>query len=212
MDLSRYSQILWDWNGTLLDDAWLCVELINQFLVERRLPTVTLERYRSIFTFPVQRYYEALGFDFTREPWERISSEFIIAYEQNRNRCRLLPGAKETLQQVAALGISQSILSASKQSYLEKAVLEYELTQLFFTLNGLDNHHAAGKEAIAKGFVERFRIDPTTILLVGDTLHDAQVAEAIGVDCCLVPNGHQTVERLKSGGVRVVGSLREIED
>ena len=50
----RYKHIIWDWNGTLLDDRWLCVEGINQALVKRDLNPITENKYRENFTFPVK--------------------------------------------------------------------------------------------------------------------------------------------------------------
>ena len=121
-----------------------------------------------------------------------------------------MPDAELTLYHLSSLGISQSILSASKQDYLEHAVYEYGLGGLFFALNGLDNHHAAGKVEVAKAFIARHSLDPSDILLIGDTLHDAQVAAVIGTDCYLVPNGHHSLERLANSGAQLIASLAEL--
>ena len=48
------------------------------------------------------------------------------------------------------------------------------------------------------------------MLLIGDTLHDAEVAAAADVDCVLVAHGHQSKERLKQSGAQVVDSLEAI--
>jgi len=210
MDISKYNHIIWDWNGTLLDDAWLCVEIINTFLEDRNLPRVSLEQYRGVFTFPVRSYYKALGFDFQRESWETVSTAFISAYEKNRSRCLLMPGAKAILDRINSLGIDQSILSASKLEYLQKAVVEYGLEGIFIALNGLDNHHAAGKTEIGKAFIIKYSLNSTEVLLIGDTLHDVEVASAIEADCCLVSNGHQALEKLVKSGVPVIKDLSEI--
>ena len=45
--LQKYRHIIWDWNGTLLDDAWLCVEILNEILRRRNEQPVTHERYGS---------------------------------------------------------------------------------------------------------------------------------------------------------------------
>ena len=58
--MDPYTHIIWDWNGTLLDDAWLCVDVMNGMLRERRLPTRTLDQYKEVFDFPVRNYYETL--------------------------------------------------------------------------------------------------------------------------------------------------------
>ena len=72
MESSKYTHVIWDWNGTLLDDNWLCVEVMNTLLSSRNLPLLTLERYRDIFDFPVKNYYEKLGFNFKKESFEIV--------------------------------------------------------------------------------------------------------------------------------------------
>jgi len=210
MNLQKYKHIIWDWNGTLLDDVELCVNIINSLLVKRKLSAVTLEYYREIFSFPIIQYYEKLGFDFTQESFESIGTEFITEYERKRNQCSLMPDAPKTLQHIFQLGLTQSILSASKQDYLLDAVGGYGLNDTFLEINGLDNHYASSKVDIGKDFVARHKLDPATILLVGDTTHDADVAASIGADYCLIPHGHQSRKRLASYGVPVVDSLSEL--
>lgn len=209
MKLQNYEHIIWDWNGTLLNDANLCVEIINTLLTKRRLSALTLERYREVFTFPIIHYYEKLGFDFSQETFESIGTEFITMYEKMRNRCSLMPDATKTLNYFAQLGLTQSVLSASKQSYLIQAIGSYGIDSTFMEINGLNNHYASSKIDIGKDFITRNKLDPTKILLIGDTTHDADVAASIGADCCLIPNGHQSQKILVTCGVPVVGSLTE---
>ena len=61
----KYKHILWDWNGTLLDDMWLCVESLNRILKKRERPPLDEKTYKETFSFPVKKYYETLGFDFS---------------------------------------------------------------------------------------------------------------------------------------------------
>lgn len=207
MNLQKYKHIIWDWNGTLLDDVALCVEIINTVLAKRKLPTVTLDYYREIFSFPIIQYYEKLGFDFTQESFESIGTEFIIEYEKKCRQCALMSDAPKTLQTISQLGLTQSILSASKQNYLNEAIGVYGLNSTFTEINGLNNHYASSKVDIGLDFVARNKLNPSTILLIGDTTHDADVAAAIGADCCLIPNGHQSQKRLASCGAPTVLSL-----
>ena len=57
----KYKHIIWDWNGTLVDDTWLCVEIINKLLKKRNLKLVTIDDYKEKFMFPVREYYIELG-------------------------------------------------------------------------------------------------------------------------------------------------------
>ena len=206
----KYRQIIWDWNGTLLDDAGLCMAVMNGLLEIRGLPRLTAPRYAEVFGFPVVDYYRKLGFDFDREPFETVSTAFIVGYEAGRQHCQLRTGARACLDQWARLGVTQTLLSASKQAYLEDAVAGLGLTDRFDGLYGVDDHHAHGKTAVGHRLMAETGANPSATLMVGDTLHDAEVAASLGVNCVLIPSGHQSLDRLKGVGVPVLKSLAEL--
>jgi phosphoglycolate phosphatase len=210
MSNSEYKHIIWDWNGTLFDDAWLCVEIINQILRKRKLPSITPELYEKTFGFPLIDYYQKLGLDFSIEPFSSVSTEFILEYERRRTECGLRAGALHTLRSNLQRGVTQSILSASKQDYLEEAVDQFDIRYLFVAIYGLDNHHALGKVEIGQRWASEINLDLRDVILIGDTVHDYEVAQAIGLDCRLIYSGHQDRERLESCGVKVVGSFSEL--
>ncbi len=70
-----YDLVIWDWNGTLLDDTELCYQIANEMRLERGMASMRgIEEYRSHFTFPVVEYYKRMGYTFEAEPFEEISS------------------------------------------------------------------------------------------------------------------------------------------
>jgi len=207
-----YSHIIWDWNGTLLDDLNLCLEIINALLKKYHLPPLSTAKYLALFGFPVKDYYRKIGFNFENLSFEIISTEFIAAYENGRPNCQLMSGALETLETLSNIGYSQSILSASKKDFLAKAVQDYGIHDYFLAINGLDNHHAAGKLDLAQDFMKVQNLDPKTTLLIGDTLHDAEIADKLDVDCWLIPHGHHSRQRLESARVPILESLINISE
>jgi phosphoglycolate phosphatase-like HAD superfamily hydrolase/membrane protease YdiL (CAAX protease family) len=203
--------IIWDWNGTLLDDLEICLEIINNMLAARKLGSLSRNSYTHVFDFPVKDYYEKIGFDFEIEPFQVLSDEFIAAYEKGRPDCGLLEGVREILDFTAGLGISQSILSASKEEYLKIAVDEYQIADYFTVIQGLDNHNAAGKLDLAREFMASCAIPPSQILMVGDTTHDSAIASELGVNCILIPNGHHSRPRLENTNYPVLDSLEDLK-
>lgn len=210
MQRTAYRHVIWDWNGTLLNDAWLCVDCMNVLLRARGLQELTVERYQETFDFPVVDYYRRLGFDFARETFEAAGTEFILAYEQRKEECDLQPFARETVATLRDAGLTQSVLSAYRQDTLEQLVSHFGLRDAFIRLVGLQDHYAAGKVDLGCRWIAELPHAPSDVLLVGDTTHDAETARAMGVDCVLVPGGHNTTERLQACGVPVLGSLRDI--
>ena len=209
MDLTRYTHIIWDWNGTLLDDAWLCVEVMNGLLRQRDLPPITLDIYRSVFNFPVKDYYLKLGFDFGREPFEKVGMEFMVRYNQRQKECHLHPEVKHLLPYCQLKGYRQCILSAREQNELVTETENLEVRPFFDHVRGLDDHYAHGKIDVGFHLIRDLGIPRQELIFVGDTLHDAEVASEICIDCILIPNGHYSEERIRSAGVPVFSSLTE---
>lgn len=208
--LLEYKHVIWDWNGTLLDDVELCVDVINRMLSSRSMDTLSVERYKTLIDFPVKGYYEKLGFDFSVDSFENLSEIYAKAYNAECGTCMLQKDAIKLIETFAGAGISQSILSAYRQEYLEHFVEHFGIRQYFVKLIGLENNLANGKTENGLRWIKSLGIRPEEILLIGDTVHDYEVAEAAGTDCILVTCGHHTVEKLESCGVKVYGSFKEI--
>jgi phosphoglycolate phosphatase len=209
--MTDYQHILWDFNGTLMDDSWLCLEVMNGMLAQRGLNTIRPERYAEIFDFPVQEYYQRAGWDQDRYPFEQLSDEFMAGYHAHKLECGLQPGARQVLEGLQARGIPQSVLSAAEQSMVHELLEHYRIGQYFISARGLNNHHAAGKIAIGVQWVQELGIDPHKILMVGDTVHDYEVANAMGTDCVLVSSGHHSRKRLEATGAKVYDRLDQIK-
>ena len=205
----KYKHIIWDWNGTLLDDRWLCVAAINQTLSDRNMDLIDETRYKEIFCFPVIEYYVKLGFDFNHEPFSVPGTEFVEFYNTNFHRAKLHANALRILQTVLVSNRTQSILSAGKQSFLTNWVKDHGLSDYFINVLGIDNHYAAGKTELGRAWMAELDFKDPEVILVGDTVHDSEVAEEIGSDCILVDQGHVTRRRLQDTGRAVFNSLEQ---
>jgi phosphoglycolate phosphatase len=194
----------------LFDDVTLCVAIINDMLAKRRLSPITVEEYRDVFTFPVRTYYSQVGFDLDSESFEALSEEFHETYEASRHGCALHSSTGAVLEQVAASGKSQSILSAYEHERLLSLIQDRGLGAYFEHLIGLDNVLARSKVQQGRQLLAMLPHSPADVLLVGDTLHDAEVAETLGTDCVLVAHGHQSKSRLEQSGVPVINTLQEL--
>ncbi len=212
MPATRYRHIVWDWNGTLLDDVDYSIAVMNGLLARRGLPLLDRARYHELFDFPVRDYYYRLGFDATRDSFEQLSVEFISAYDEHRWGCRLHRGVPEILAAVSRLGATQSILSAYRHETLHEIVGHFGLTPHFIRLTGLDNIFAHSKAELGRAWIAELGLPPTEVLMVGDTLHDLDVAREMGVDCVLVAAGHHPAARLRARHDRVLDELSAVRD
>jgi phosphoglycolate phosphatase len=206
----KYQHVVWDWNGTLINDTWLVVEIINKMLAKRNLQKVNQESHRDLFDFPVIKYYSTIGFDFSKESFEKLTDEFISEYYDRFNECQLFDESEKILKKIKEKGILQSVLSASRQDLLEAKLKQYGIDKYFYNIVGLENHYAESKIEKGKSWIAKLNVQPQKILLIGDTIHDYDVAKDIGCDCLLVADGHHSYERLASKGVEVIKTLKEM--
>lgn len=210
MRIEKYKHIIWDWNGTIINDVDLCVELINGLLIIRGFEKLTLDSYRDVFTIPVKNYYAQLGFDFSKESFEIIGKQWMDEYERRKFECGLYDGVKDVLLRINRMGIGQSILSAYSQHTLDEMVEYYGLTKYFTHIVGLDNIYAASKLHLGKDLMKRLGNGKGETLLIGDTEHDYEVAAEIGADCVLIANGHQSKEKLEKLNSVVIDDLKNL--
>lgn len=208
----RYTTIIFDWNGTLLNDVEASIATMNQLLARRKLPQLTKEKYKSIFGFPVLDYYLDLGFDFEKETWEDVAAEFMKGYHDKEDSFALHENARETLIDLKAKGHHLYILSAMKTPSIIKMLKHYEIDTFFDAVYGLDHHYADGKIDLGHEFIIKEHLKPEDCVLIGDTNHDAEVAQTLHIASYLVSNGHQSYERLKNTGNRVFRDLAELRN
>ena len=202
--LGHKDHVIWDWNGTLLSDVDHSLAVMNRLLGEAALPAIDLARHRREFKFPVSEYYESLGFDVAPAIFGPLCERYTRLFHDGLDRCALWPGARELLTTIKASGRRQSLLSLTQHDLLLKNVDHYGVTHLFDFVVGHVDTRAASK--IERGFelMARIQSDPERTVLIGDTDHDLEVGEALGVAVILVDHGHQCPTRLRARHHHVV--------
>ena len=202
-ELQSYDHVIWDFNGTLLDDAELCVQSVNPLLKEHGLSPIDVHQYRSYFRFPVSDYYSDLGFRLTKEEFSALSDRFHGHYYEFLHQAQLFRGTRELLHELKAAGKTLSVLSAAQQQDLQTALSRFSLHTFFDHIFGLQHRLADSKIARGHELIKKTGIAPEKIVMIGDTLHDLEVGEAIGVEVILLTDGHMDEVRLRSRGTTV---------
>ena len=199
-----------DFNGTLIDDVDLCLKLLNDILRRQGAKEVSLEEYKNIFTFPIKRYYELAGVDFTKDSYEDLAIWFIKNYQKTSLSCSLYDGVIDTIKFLRGKGINVYILSASEKHNLKEQCDHFGLTSVVCDVLGIDNIHAASKVNLAIDYIKNNNINLNETIFVGDTLHDDEVAKSVGVKSILIPNGHQSKEVLARSNAIIIDDFKNL--
>ena len=201
--------ILFDWNGTLLDDTDLAVTVMNDILRKENMDQVTVDFYRNVFDFPVVEYYKVLGFD-TQEGWELASKAFIEGYVAQMFTPQLYVGVREGVKRLKDAGFTLGIVSAMEHTMLLKHTEFYGLHDMISLVQGIENTEGRGKLHLAKKVKEEWALIPEQTCYVGDTTHDKDFSDALGSHLILKSGGHNSIERLEKSERKIVHSFDEL--
>jgi len=202
--------IIWDFNGTLIDDLDAVVASVNTQLVRRGLSALTSSEYREVFGFPVEDYYRRIGLEFESETMADLAADFFAEYTPRLMTCSLHDGVADVLETLADAGVRQFVLSAMEEGMLRSMLRHVGIDGFFEDIYGLADQEATSKITRGEELLRDLGIDPAAALLIGDTDHDAEVGVALGVSTILVARGHQAEGRLRAANGRVLGDIREL--
>ena len=212
---SRYENVIWDWNGTLLNDINLCIDVVNGLLVGHTNNYLDVGRYKNLFGFPVKDYYERIGINFNKESFDELAVRFISGYESQVRHCNLHENAIEVLSLFQTKGIQQYILTAAHKESVLSLLDHYTIKNYFKEIEGLDNIKAESKVNRGLELMSNNEIRRDVTVLIGDTMHDFEVANELGVDCILIANGHQSKRRLidkTQNEARVMDAIHQLRN
>lgn len=199
MHITDFDHIVWDFNGTLIDDVGIGILSVNRMLSRRALPTIdSLAAYHAVFGFPIEEYYRRVGFDFSRESYHDLAHEWVREYKSLEQEAKLRKDALLLVERVGAYGLPQSVLSATESRMLARQLEDLGILSRFEGVCGNDNIYAASKAEMVRLWAKTRR--PGRVLMIGDTPHDAEVGVYAGFRLALIEGGHADRATLEKTG------------
>ena len=189
------THVVWDWNGTLLDDTQAALDTLNAMLAKRGGRLIAMDFYRDHFAFPVKPFYEAIGVRLGNEDWDALAREYHDIYAEQPKGLNSETFA--ALEYAKGKGARQAIVSALRQDLLSAITEELGVARYMDFVYGVDNLDGRSKIERAHELVAEMGVAPQDAVLIGDSLHDKEVADAIGVRCVLCAQGSHAAWRLR---------------
>ena len=211
--MNKYEYVLWDWNGTLLDDLDMNLEIAHCLMQSRdAVGSLTKEFYLEEFGFPIYDFYLKLGFDFEKHDYNDIAVDYENEFQKRLPGAKLFPDAVPVIEKLRSAGLRNVIISATEHSVLTRQVESFRVTNMFDAVLGNKNNLGKSKVQVAVDWMKENGVDPKKVAFIGDTIHDFETAKAIGCDCFFVANGHNSKGRLLKTGCEVFDSLTEVSE
>lgn len=205
----KYTHVIWDFNGTILNDVETVISANNAMLSRRNMPLISgCEEYLSRIDVPMLDFYRSLGFDLEKESFEDIAVEWGNDYRRAAKDARLYPDVKDTFKRFNDAGLKQIIISASEKNLLKEQLDALGIAEYFEEVLGLDDFHTIDKTEIAKEW--RKRNPDAAAVLIGDTENDVNIAKHMKCDCILKEGGHRSRASLSRYGLPIISDTTEL--
>ncbi|GIJ48571.1 phosphatase [Virgisporangium aliadipatigenens] len=200
--------LVWDWNGTLLNDLDLVVAATNAAFASVGGPVVTAEEHRRDYRRPIVDYYAyVLGRPVAEDEFVRLDDVFHRAYREKLVDCAL---ADDALDAIHAWEGTQSLLSMWFHDELVPEVTRRGLVHRLARVDGLRAAVGGGHKAehLATHLAE-LGVDGPDAVLIGDSVDDANAAHQVGAAVVLYAGGFTDPPLLEATGLPVASSLLE---
>ena len=193
----RWNYIFWDWNGTIVDDLEYNYNIVNMLLEKYGLPLISIEDYRNEFCFPIRKFYTNIGFKCNDSEYAQIAMEYQTIYESRAKEIDISPIMVDLMSRLYSLGIKQIIFSSSDRRTLDLQLAYYPRLKPY--INGIicqDNNLGIGKFELAQNWEKELGgVDWSSVVIIGDTYYERDIAKELGADCILINSGHQLIDR-----------------
>jgi phosphoglycolate phosphatase-like HAD superfamily hydrolase len=202
--------VVWDWNGTLVDDLPIVVESVNAALAAIGESPIDEDDYRRYFTRPVDQFYvRLLKRPISDHEWSTLDRVFHEQYNTALERVPLAGDAVAAIGDVAARGWTQSILSMWWEEDLTACVERRGLADRMTLVQGNRNDAGGEKAAHLIQHLSELDADAGAVVMIGDSLDDAAAAGVAGTACVLYDGGSHYRTHLEDAGVPVADTLAE---
>ena len=209
--MTEYTHIIWDWNGTLLNDVNASLSSVNDMLDMRGMPHIDLDFYKECIGVPIRKFYDRV-FDMEKEDYSIIIKQYNEGYLRHLADCGLTDGAREAIEFFASCGMHQAVVSSSNNDQLCLNIRKYGLEDCFEAVLGSADYYAGSKIDRARDYLAKTGAENGGILVIGDLEHDADMAKELGADCVLLTSGHEHISRLMRADARLIDDLHALID
>lgn len=194
-----YPLIVFDWDGTIIDSHSAIVACMQE--ASRELGLAIPEAGRASHVIGLS-LHEILRIVAPELPAARYP-EYVAAYRRHflarEDTMRLFPGMLELLE-----GLSRShllgIATGKSRKGLDRALAANGIGGLFAASRCADETTPKPHPAMLLDLMEELQVDADSVLMIGDTSHDMEMARAAGVDAVAVAYGAHPEEGLRACG------------
>jgi phosphoglycolate phosphatase len=208
----RYSLIVFDWDGTLIDSARTIVECIQSAALGMGLEVPDRERASHVIGLGLQDSLRHAVPGLAPERYLEFADHYRRHFLARQESMSLFPGIRDLLASLSRRH-ALAIATGKSRKGLDRSLDAEDLRGYFSASRCADETNPKPHPAMLLEIMQELGIETQRTLMIGDTSHDLNMAKAAGVEALAVTYGAHPEQGLRACGPRdCVASVAELAE
>jgi phosphoglycolate phosphatase len=197
MPSSEYKLVVFDWDGTLIDSISTIIECTQATLAELGLPRADEDALRSAIGLGLRETVETFSPGCDDITFDRIVEVYRRLWFGSFSRePSLFEGVECLLEDLSREGRLMAVATAKSRSGLDADLVRTGVGRFFGASRTVDEAPSKPNPGMLIELLEEFGVDSGQSLMIGDSVHDLEMARNAGVAALGVSSGSTCRELL----------------
>lgn len=186
---TRFELIIFDWDGTLSDSVGLITDLmIQSFLLHNVSPPSRME-VADILGIKLSEAFKILLKEKDQNASELILNSYIDLYNQSSNKVKLFDGVELGIKELHRYGYKIAIATGGGRNYLDSCLAQTSIKDFINVTKTSDDCFSKPHPQMCNEILNELIIEPEKSIVIGDSIHDLQMAKNAGISSLAVTYG-----------------------
>ena len=186
---TRFELIIFDWDGTLSDSVGLITDLmIQSFLLHNVSPPSRME-VADILGIKLSEAFKILLKEKDQNAIELILNSYIDLYNQSSNKVKLFDGVELGIKELHRYGYKIAIATGGGRNYLDSCLAQTSIKDFINVTKTSDDCFSKPHPQMCNEILNELIIEPEKGIVIGDSIHDLQMAKNAGISSLAVTYG-----------------------
>ncbi len=213
-DMGKYSLLVFDWDGTLLDSQAQIVNCMQSAINELDLEPRSNEQITNIIGLGLEngvaQLYPAMDMKLVIKAAQTYREHHIY---KDKTPTPLFDGAKQALTTLREAGYDLAIATNKSRRGLDKGLSDTGLNDYFPITRCVDEAHPKPNPQMLEEILTDHNLQASKALMIGDSEYDLQLANNTKVDGLAVSYGvHGLMRLLKQDPVGFIDKIGQLPD
>jgi len=185
----QFDLVVFDWDGTLMDSAGAIVRAIVAACEDLGVARPTEERARHVIGLGLEDALRHAVPDLAAADYPRMADRYRHHYLASDQELSLFEGAREMVEWLDARQVLLAVATGKSRQGLERALGHSGLGTLFHATRCADECFSKPHPAMLEELMDELGVARERTVMIGDTIHDLQMARNAGVAAVAVSFG-----------------------